>query len=100
MTLETLASYGFYNVQVKGPHLCGFFRLAFTIAIVVGVAKRNEKIHCGYEYRYCYNSLHEAIAAFNEWDATKDPEPSGYNVRKGVGTDYKPNDPYNNGEPL
>ncbi len=100
MQLDTLASYGFYNLQVKGPHLCGFYRLAFTTAIVVGVAKQNDPIHSGYEYRYCYNSLLEAIVAMDVWDANKDPEPSGYNVRKGRGIDYNPTDPYNEGKPL
>lgn len=69
-----LESMNYFNLEEKNGKLCGLFRFLFTVAIVVGIDEN------GYEYRYCYDNLNEALSAYNDWNGEGDPE--GYIVKK------------------
>ncbi len=82
----------FAQLEMKNGQLCGLQRMAFTVGIFVGIGKFT------YSHRYCYHNLRDALDAYKEWDGKGDPE--GFIVRKGLGADYNPNDPYTQGVPL
>lgn len=50
--------------------------MAFTWAIVCGVE------YSGYHHRFCYKTLQDCIAAYEEWTPDMETEPPKYIVRK------------------
>lgn len=51
--------------------------MIFTYGIVVGMDET------GYEHRYCYHNVFEALDALAAWTLTGSEEPTGYIKRKG-----------------
>lgn len=56
--------------EVPNHGLCGNLRLMFTSAVVVGLDQY------GYDRRYCYHTMDEAVKALKEWDGLRE-HPSG-----------------------
>lgn len=73
--IETLEGQGYSNFENKDGRLCALYNFIFTVAIVVGIDEN------GYECRYCYGDLNQALSAYNDWNGIGDPE--GYIVKKG-----------------
>jgi hypothetical protein len=80
------------HLQVIDGRVCGISRFIFTWGLCVGLNP------VSFEYRYCFHTLQDALAALADFDGTQDPE--DFIVRKGLGEDYRPNDEFNAGLPL
>lgn len=72
-----LAAEGYMNVTTKAGKLCGVMPMAFTWGLFVGLDR------WGYECRYCYHTLGEAVGALNDWNGIGDP--ADYIKKKGLG---------------
>lgn len=71
---ELLLTEGYTHLTMKGGVACGIYPFIFTWAIVVGLDET------GYSHRYCYNTLSEALGAYNDWDG--DGDLAGFIKRK------------------
>lgn len=71
------AGCGYYTDprQLQDGTWCCLARMMFTTALVVGVTES------GYSHRYCYDSVHVALAELLKLTAAT-YEPTGYIVRK------------------
>jgi hypothetical protein len=85
---------GYVKLRHINGKLCGVTPFIFTWGFAVGLDGT------GYEYRYCFEWLNDALSALDKFDGTKDPE--DFIVRKGPESeaDYKPADRFNEGRPL
>ncbi len=75
-----LHSQGYRSLCERASKLCGLQSLMFTAGLVVGL-KDN-----GYERRYCFEHMHEAANALQEWDGSGHP-PGPWIKCKGPGID-------------
>jgi hypothetical protein len=79
-----LESEGYYALRNSPLGIVGLHNFIATIGICVGIGKWN------YRYRFCYQTLLEAVSALNDWDYQKfEGEPAGFLVRKGEGGDRR-----------
>jgi len=81
MNLDRLVADGYLNIRVFEDHnICAVQRFLFTAGICVGLDKT------GYEYRYCYETVEEAVIALATWDGPNSGHPPGNWIkRKGGG---------------
>lgn len=59
---QTLEAMGYLiPLEIPGRGVCAIMRQLFTVAIVYGIDEH------GFEGRYCYPSMQQAIFAFSDW---------------------------------
>jgi hypothetical protein len=65
---ELLKKEGYFDLrEIPGRGVCGLTQFAFTVGIVYG-------LHAvGYEGRYCYPRMKDAVVAFHSWNGEGDP---------------------------
>jgi hypothetical protein len=69
MTHKQLEKEGYFNIKkIYKIGACGLFHFAFTTGLVVGIDL------LGYNGRYCYEHLADAVEALENWDGVGDPE--------------------------
>ena len=66
--IEDLKAQGYRHIVIKNGEICGLYKFAYTWAIISGMNA------FGYEGRWCYHNLIDAIAAFDKWNGIGDPE--------------------------
>jgi len=60
---------GYFEIrEIPGNGICALMRFVFTVGLVVKIDPT------GYERRYCYSSLREAMDDINSWDGTGHPQ--------------------------
>ena len=62
-----LAREGYRKLCIRAGAVCGLYSFNFTTGLVVGLTPD------GYERRYCYARVDEAIAALAGWDGQGHP---------------------------
>ena len=83
---------GYIRLREWDGRTIGILPLMFTWGLMIDLNK------VGYEFRYCFKTLQDAIPAFEAFGGYRDPE--DFIIRKGFGKDYNPNDEFNKGLPL
>lgn len=69
MTNKQLEKEGYFNIKkIYKIGTCGLFKFAFTTGLVVGIDL------LGYNGRYCYDNLADAVEGLENWDGVGDPE--------------------------
>ena len=80
LTPEQAITQGYlWPLEVRGK-MCAVRFLLTTVGLFVGITEQ------GYEYRYCFEEMHEAIKALADWKDTEHP-PGPWIKQKGLGKD-------------
>lgn len=66
--------------EIPGQGVCGLQQMLFTVGLFCHLDP------VGYQYRYCYPTLLEAVAALEDWNGEGHP-PGPWIKRKGKGGD-------------
>lgn len=79
--MSLLREEGYLDIrEIPGKGLCALKPFMFTWGLMVGLNR------IGYDYRYCYQNLADALRALQKWDGEGDP-PGPWIKRKGGGED-------------
>lgn len=81
--VEELNDQGYFMILERPNRgICGLFHMAYTIGLVYGMDES------GYEGRYCYHNLADAVSALVNWNGDGDPDDPHWIKHKGLGIDY------------
>ena len=95
--VEIAKAEGYTHVRVIEDKVCGLLPFIFTWGLVIGIDRS------GYEYRYCFEDLAEALWQMENWNGQFHPGVRWVKVKgnyKGVHVNHRPDQIREDGMPM